>query len=121
MTADDVEQIDFIMNWFNFIAVRDAMRATNWKWYQPLRARAARGGAPEEGMALPSEGQLQSCARRLLEATAEIPGPLRTAAVHELGGFRAERLPSGQLRLSFVVEAQEAAEGDRLKLRRKLG
>jgi len=86
------DQIDEIMDWFEFEKVHEAMVATQWKWYD---------GDNEFGV--PTLQQLKKKARSLLRTVAEAKEPDYISAT---GGFYARKETfegKPYLRLSFEV------------------
>lgn len=89
---DYPEQIDEIMDYFDFRRVHETMKALNWTWADT---------APD----VPEEYQLRQVARQLLRRVSErkFPGLVAT------GGFVAKR-EAGRLSLEFVVSEWTAGE-----------
>lgn len=82
-----VEQINEIMDWFDFDKVHRAMQALNWTWY---------------GKDVPLVGQIRKQARELLTEVANTD-----ASCVSTGGLKASKT-DGILFLEFVVEYWEA-------------
>ena len=88
------DQIDYIMDKFNFERVHVAMTAVDWKWvdYSDMSK-----------LSVPSIARLREAARRLLNSAAD--GQITTAS----GGFQAKYWPpegedEAMLVLSFVLD-----------------
>lgn len=86
------QQIDEIMNWFDFDRVHRTMVALNWKWAD------CETGVPEVG-------HIRERALALLREVVE-QGDGHQQYYIETGGFRAERV-DGLLKLSFSVSTWE--------------
>ncbi len=77
------EQIDNIMDWFDFDKVHKAMVALNWTWYN---------------VGIPEKAELRQTARRLLRDVVE-----KDARMTGTGGFYATKNEYGELSLYFAV------------------
>lgn len=75
------EQIDEIMDWFDFNRVAQTMKALDWRWFD---------------VGVPDEPELRKKARSLLKEVAKNGGYLQTA------GFHAQN-NEGRLKIMFVV------------------
>lgn len=82
------EQIDDIMDYFDFSRVAKTMEALDWKWHDPEFG----------GCYVPEECEIRKKARRLLTALAQTSEYDSTAT----GGFVVSRT-DGKLKLSFNV------------------
>ena len=90
MTELDMDrQIEYILDNFDFEAVKETMVALDWKW-----------GSPGH---IPSFNELRRTAKEQLQCAAR-SGYVAT------GGFEAELLQESVLRLSFVVESLEGID-----------
>lgn len=58
ITDTQRDQIDYILDHFNFEKVRVAMEAVDWKWANPMG---------EPGLSIPTIARMRQTARRLLE------------------------------------------------------
>jgi hypothetical protein len=91
------DQIDEIMDWFDFEKVHEVMESIGWRWH--------RGD-----ISVPTIQDLKKEARKLLRMAAEGDGPEWIAAT---GGFYARKSTyegKPYLRLSFEVANWEAEE-----------
>lgn len=92
---EEKNKIEQVIERFDFKRVLDFMTAVNWTWHD---------GEGSNGV--PTLAQLRECAKELLS---NLVFNLSGAIVHiETGGFVAEKLPDGSLRLRFVVESAES-------------
>jgi hypothetical protein len=87
------DQIEYILNKFNFFKMRQVMIGLNWTW---------RGEAFS-----PSADRLRDRARSLLESVAA--SDMETTYV-ETGGFLAQKIDGHRLRLFFVVERADSTD-----------
>lgn len=85
------QQIEEIMDWFDFRRVHTAMVALGWEW------------SSSDGV--PSEAELRSHARAYLREVA-VKGEASKTGFYKTGsgGFMATRYESGELGLEFILE-----------------
>jgi hypothetical protein len=91
------KQIDSIMERFDFIHVKNTMKAIGWEW------------AAEGGNAVPTISRLQITARKLLREVVNAqscPGTHSRGMSVMTGGLEANINPTGELSLAFVIEKQ---------------
>lgn len=81
------DQIDEIMDWFNFEKVHETMVAVDWRWYR------------NHNLATPTVQELRQEARKLLKAVSD----RKMVAFAACGGLQATRSSEGTLKLQFVV------------------
>jgi hypothetical protein len=89
------EQIDEIMDNFNFERVHTCMKAVNWTWWN--------GGEDDES-GVPSVAKLRKRSREHLWSVANHRNKER---IISSGGLEAQKYENGSLSLRFVLEEHE--------------
>lgn len=87
------EQIDQIMDNFDFSRVKKTMDALNWRWF-------------DVGGDIPSESEIRSAARQMMKQTVE-----RKVTTLSTGGFEVT-CEHGLLSLRFVVEYWDCMDSE---------
>lgn len=91
MFSTDQEQVEYIMQEFDFNTVLKVMKYTNWQWYE----------AETNTFGVPSLSQIKTLARENLETIINNHGVTGSAC----GGFSAYRdEDDNRIRLEFILE-----------------
>lgn len=101
ITTEDRENIDDILDHFNFDKVHKAMQALDWKW------------VAEDGFAIPEVYQLRKEARRLMEMVSDNLAKGNDEYYVGTGGFVAKGRrfpgdPKKYLTLYFYIDEQRS-------------